>query len=192
VGRYAYANGSSERQIDFGDIMDVASGKFSGHDGGLYAEAGARFGFGRRGVVQPWVGFEWTRLLQSAFTEEGAPALDLEVDSLEIDSLRSFVGARVSALLELDGRYGMEPELRLGWGHEFGDIDRLVGARFTGATTGARFSSIGAQTTRNDVLIGAGYTMRVGEGLAIALDYDARVASQQQTHSITASLYVQW
>lgn len=192
VGLYGFADASSQRWIDFGDIDEIASGDFDGQGGGVYAEAGARFGFAKRMVLQPWVGFEWVRLSQSAYTERGAPALGLEVGAVEIDSLQSQIGARWSALLDLGSRYGMEPELRLGWAHEFGDVARVVDARFTGALTGGDFSSIGAQSTRDEVLLGAGYTMRVAPLTAIALDYDARVGTQQQSHAVTASLYVQW
>ena len=68
----------------------------------------------------------------------------------------------------------------------------MIAARLTGANTGGQLTSIGAQTSRHDILVGAGYTMRISRGFAIALDYDARVGSKQSAHSIGASLYAQW
>jgi len=192
VGRYGHMNGESQRRMVFGDIDDTATGEFDGHEGGIYTEAGARFGLEHRLYLQPRLGFEWTRLSQSGFTESGAPDLDLVVGASEINSLRTFIGANLGTQMTLRGRFGIEPEIRLGWGYEFGDIDRLIDARFTGAAGGGAFSSTGARTSRHDVLFGAGYTMRVAEGVAIALDYDARMGSKQAAHSIGASAYVQW
>ncbi len=192
VGRYGYMDAESSRRIVFGDIDDTAVGEFDGHEGGIYTEAGARIGFGERMLVQPRAGFEWTRLSQSDFVETGAPALDLDVDSASIDSLRAFIGANLAAQMTLQGRFGIEPELRVGYSYEFGDVDRIIDARLTGATLGGELTSIGAQPSRHEILIGAGYTMRVSRGMALALDYDARVGDKQSSHAIAASLYLQW
>lgn len=192
VGHYGFMSADSERRIRFGDIDDTARGEFDGREGGVYAEAGARFGLPRSMYLQPLMGFEWTRLSQSGFSENGAPALDLEVAAADIDSLRTVVAAHLGAHMTLRGRFGIEPEIRLGYGYELGDVDRVIDARLTGAAVGGAFSSIGAETSRSELLVGAGYTMRVAEGLAIALDYDGRIGAEQSSQAIAASVYVQW
>jgi hypothetical protein len=188
VGRYGYMDAESSRRIVFGDVDATAVGEFHGNEGGLFTEVGARIDVGRGVLVQPRVGFEWTRLSQSSFAESGAPGLDLEVDSASIDSLRPFVVANVATQMTLRGRFGIEPELRLGWGMELGDLDRLIDASLEGAA----FSSNGATTSRQEALLGAGYTMRLTRGLALALDYDARVGADHASHAIAASLHMQW
>ncbi len=188
VGRYGYMNGESSRRIVFGDIDSTALGDFDGQEGGLYTEVGARFDVGRNVILQPRAGVEWSRLSQSAFTETGAPGLNLDVDSQTIDSIRPFVIANIAAEMTLYDRFGIEPELRIGWGTELGDIDRLIDARLEGVG----FSSIGAETARNEALIGAGYTMRVTRGVAISLEYDARLGSKIASHSIAAGLHMLW
>ena len=188
VGRYGYMDAESRRRVVFGDIDDTAVGEFDGHEGGVFTELGARIDVGRGVLVQPRVGFEWTRLSQSGFSESGAPGLDLDVGSASIDSLRPFVVANVAAQMTLRDRFGIEPELRLGWGMELGDLDRLIEASLDGAA----FSSMGARTARHEALLGAGYTMRLTRGVALALDYDARLGEKHASHAIAASLHMQW
>jgi len=194
AGRYAYSDMSSERRIAFGDIDRTAVGRFDGHEGGAFIEAGMHLGNPRSAYFHPLVNFQYSHVGQGAFDEMGADSLDLEAATASHSSLRSKMGVRLSRVFTLQGDYGMEPEVQLAWGHEFGDLDREITTRFSGANnpTEGFFTSDGAHLDRNEVIVGAGYVMRVSNVPLLSMNYAARIGSSFTQHTISAALLFAW
>jgi outer membrane autotransporter protein len=188
--RYSYGSNESERRITIGTLDSVARGDFDSNDFGARIEAGAnvvRFG---RVTLQPLAAFDWSQLGQDGFQETGADALDLDVDSETTTSLLSSVGARLHGRVELDEETSMVPELRAMWLHEFGDRDRIVRGRLTGALTGGDFRVLGAEAPRDSALVGLGWSATIGDAVRVFADYDAIIDSRRLEHNFALSVRV--
>jgi outer membrane autotransporter protein len=188
--RYSYGSNESERRITIGTLDRVASGDFDSHDFGARVEAGSnvvRFG---TATLQPLAAFDWSQLGQDGFSETGAGALDLDVDSETTTSLLLSVGARVHGRFEIDDETSMVPELRAMWLHEFGDTDRIVRGRLDGAVTGGDFRVRGAESPRDSALLGLGWSATIGDAVRVFADYDAIVDSRRLEHNFAITLRV--
>ncbi len=192
AGRYAYSDLWSKRSIRFGDIDTNALGRFSGHEGSGLFEAGLHLGDPRVALFHPTAGLLYTHLTQQAFAETGAGSLSLEIGAMEIDSVVTTLGTRIARVMTLQGDYGVEPELRLAWNHEFGDRGRPVRARFSGAVAGGRFANAGSERRRDDFTLGFGYVMRIGDIPLLSTHYDVRLSQAETEHSISLGLYLHW
>jgi outer membrane autotransporter protein len=190
--RYAFGSNESERRIAFGSIDRIATGDFDSHDFGARIEAGAnvvRFG---TATLQPLAAFDWSQLGQDGFRETGAGALDLDVDSENTTSLLSSFGARLHGRVEIDEETSMVPELRAMWLHEFGDLDRIVRGRLTGAVTGGDFRVRGAESPRDSALVGLGWSATIGDAVLVFADYDAIIDSRRLEHNIALTVRVRF
>jgi outer membrane autotransporter protein len=192
AGRYAYSDLSTERRITFQSIDRLAHGDSFGHEGSALIEAGARLGNPKRVRFQPLAGFLYTHLTQSPFSERGAGSLGLSVQESSIDSMLTTLGLRVSRIFTLKGEYGIEPEVRLGWTHEFGDRERVVTARFQGVPGAVPFPTLGASPDADSLWVGAGYVMSISALPLVSLNYDAYIGSRAVDHNIRAGLYFRW
>ena len=188
--RYSYGSNESERRITIGTLNRVASGDFDSHDFGARIEAGTnvvRFG---SATLQPLAAFDWSQLGQDGFSETGAGALDLDVDSETTTSLLLSVGARLHGRFEIDEETSMVPELRAMWLHEFGDRDRIVRGRLNGAVTGGDFRVRGAESPRDSALLGLGWAATIGDAVRLFADYDAIVDSRRLEHNFALTVRV--
>jgi outer membrane autotransporter protein len=192
AGRYAYSDMWTERSIVFTDIDRTARGEFDGNEGGVYIESGFHIGNPRKLYFHPLASFQWTSLGQSGFSETGAGSLGLDVDPIDWSSNVTRLGARLSRVFTVRGEYGMEPELRFAWAHEFGDRGRHVGARFQGTPSASTFVTNGAEPDRDTFQIGAGYMMRAGTRPFLTMHYDANVSSNEVWHTISVGVLLSW
>jgi outer membrane autotransporter protein len=192
AGRYAYTNMETERHIAFEAIDRRAEARTSGDEAGFLLEAGARLGDRTRLAYRPLVRLEYNHLDQAALRETGAGDLSLSADSLSANSWQTTLGVRVSTLFTLDGEFGIEPELRAGWTHSFGDLARPVAARFYAVPGAQPFVTYGAQNDPDHLFVGAGYLMRIGEVPLVGLDYDFYAGDGYHLHVASAQLYLRW
>ena len=140
-------------------------------------------------VIQPVASFDWTHLDQEDFDETGAMSLNLSVKSETIDSIRSGAGLRAFLRYPIGDETEMVPELRARWLHEFGDRDRLLRGRLSGAPAGAGTLRVhGAETPRDSFLAGLGWSVALGERLRVHADYDAIVDSDRLDHEFGVTL----
>ena len=192
AGRYAFSNMETDRLIAFEDIDRRATARSSGQEAGFIVEAGARLGDITRIAYRPMVRLQYNHLSQDAFREEGAGDLSLLTDPASFDSWQTTVGARVSKLFTLDGEFGIEPEIRVGWTHDFGDLARPVVARFYSVPGAAPFVTAGAQADPDQLFVGTGYLMRIGEVPLVGLDYDFYTTDGYDLHVVSAQVYLRW
>ncbi len=192
AGRYAYSSIETNRRIAFGDIDRTARGSTQGHEYSAYVESGLHFGDPRRSFFHPFAAFQFAEIRQDAFTESGTGALDLELSATDVTSIVTNLGVRLSRIFTLGGQYAFEPELRLAWSHEFGDQSRPIEARFTGARTGGRFITNGAELDRDIFLLGVGYVMRISRVAMLSTHYDLRIGPAQDFHNLSIGLLWHW
>jgi outer membrane autotransporter protein len=191
-GRYAYSDVESSRDIIFGEVEREAEADFAGHEFGARVEAAVdAFEQGSFGL-QPLAFFDYTHLSRESYTEEGADSLDLEVESEKIDSIVGGAGLRLHWDFDMGGGYRLLPELRGRWLHEFGDRDRKVQARFSGATSGGSFTVRGVELARDSGVLGVGWTVLDAGGLELAGDYQVLLNQNLLEHSFGLRVRITW
>ncbi len=90
------------------------------------------------------------------------------------------------------GTYGtLIPEVRLGWNHEFLDASQTISASLIGVA-GSSFSATGIAFGRDTALIGAGLSLELAPDAKVFVDYDGRLGSRLQEHSISGGLRVRF
>ena len=190
-GRYGYTNMRSQRTLtSFGSL--TADARFSGQEYGGMIEIGATLGNPTFFAVRPVAAFRYDRFTQGSFKETGAEGLSLAVDRQDFNSLLTTLGARVSKLYTLDGGFGIEPEIRVGWTYQAGDKARPVTATFYNVAGATPFTTNGAESDRNSIWVGAGYVMRTTDNVRIGLDYDAYIGKYYTQQVVSAELQIIW
>jgi outer membrane autotransporter protein len=194
LGRYAWVDFETRRDIIFDGIDRSARADYDGHELSGYLEAGY-VAFALAGAqLEPVGAFHFLRLESDGFTESGADSLDLEVDDDSWSSLVASGGLRVHKAFVFDDAEGLLllPELRVRFGYEFGDDDRDLDAVLTGATLDGAYSLTGATAARGGLLLGAGWTVLRHGDLGFFFQYDANLNSDLVAHALVAGGVLRW
>jgi len=84
------------------------------------------------------------------------------------------------------------PEFFATWLHEFGDVERELHARFTGATLDAPFLVLGAELPRDSALTGFRWITSNAQGASAELSYSALWNKQQLEHFASIGFHLVW
>ena len=191
AGRYGYTTMQSQRTITVG-APRVAAARFAGQEGGAMIEIGATLGNPTFFAVRPIAAFQYDRLTQNSFKEQGAGDLSLRVSKQDYTSLLTTLGARISKLYTYEGGFGIEPEIRVGWTYQAGDKARPITATTYNVAGSVPFTTYGAEPDRNAIWVGAGYVMRTTDTVRIGLDYDAYIGEYYTQQVVSAELQIIW
>ena len=168
-----------------GDATSSPSGQsYQGH-----AEAGYHWGVPAAGMnvsVTPYAALDYVNAHLQGFSETGGFGA-LSVNATDANSFQTTLGVRLTSRIAM-GSYGtIIPELRLGWNHEFLDASQKITASLIGVA-GSGFSSTGIVFGRDAALVGAGFSMELSPDAKVFVDYDGRLGSRVQEHSISGGL----
>ena len=115
----------------------------------------------------------------------------LSVNAADSNSFQTTLGVRLTSRIAM-GSYGtLIPELRLGWNHEFLDASQVISASLFGVA-GSAFSATEIVFGRDAALIGAGFSMELAPDAKVFVDYDGRVGTRLQEHSVSGGLRVRF
>jgi outer membrane autotransporter protein len=172
-----------------GDATSSPSGQsYQGH-----AEAGYHWGVPAAGVnvsVTPYAALDYVNAHLQGFSETGGLGA-LSVNAADANSLQTTLGVRLTSRIAMGNTGALIPELRLGWNHEFLDASQKITASLVGAA-GSGFSSTGIAFGRDAALVGAGFSMELSPDAKVFVDYDGRLGSRLQEHSISGGLRVRF
>jgi autotransporter-associated beta strand protein len=193
VARYGWSELETTRRVAFGGLYETAKADYDGSSVSGYLEAGIAAQELLGVSFQPMASFQYTYLDTDSFGESGAPGINLDVDSESVNSQVSNLGLRVYKLFSMDDQTDIVPELRARWGHEFGDLERKVSARFDDATAGpATFVVDGAEVGRDVAIVGAGWTVIGEANSSLTLGYDATLNKDLVAHTVTLGVLIYW
>jgi outer membrane autotransporter protein len=172
-----------------GDATSSPSGQsYQGH-----AEAGYHWLLPATGVnvsVTPYAALDYINAHISGFSETGGFGA-LSVNATDANSFQTTLGVRLTSRIAL-GNYGvLTPELRLGWNHEFLDDAQSLSASLTGVA-GSAFSATGIAFSRDAALVGAGLSLDLSPDAKVFVDYDGKLGSRLQEHSVSGGLKVRF
>ena len=134
---YGYAYNQSWRNIVIPGLQPrTAMGQAGANQFFGQLETGYRFDIGgtAQAYVTPFARLQGYTATQNAYTETGAQSLNLNIAGVTTTSLRSVLGAVLGANMNVGWRSPIAGQLRLGWSHEYGNVDRPVLASFAGAS----------------------------------------------------------
>jgi outer membrane autotransporter protein len=167
---YNYNSYNESRAIPF--LGSTASGSPTGNqyngnlDGGYEFESGnVTFG--------PTMGLQYTHLDIDSFTEGGAGAADLAVNSQSADSLRSRLGGEFRYNWLWYGKVTATPHLGASWQHEYLDNSNGIFSQFNGQGLGS-FVVNTTSPERDSALIDAGLDTQWNNALSLFVDYQAQ------------------
>jgi uncharacterized protein with beta-barrel porin domain len=192
MSHFAHHELDSERIIEVESLSYLADGDFDGEDYG--ASLGGSMRLTRIGAfwLDPVASLSWSRYERSSFTEGGAGGLSLEIDDQVIDSLQSGLGLRAHARFAVSETTYFAPEFFATWLHEFGDVERELRARFSGASVDAPFTILGAELDRDSLLGGFRWVSSSASGASAELSYTALWNRQQLEHALGLGLHLVW
>jgi outer membrane autotransporter protein len=144
--------------------------------------------------LEPYLTLAYSQLDREHFSEYGADSLNLTVSAETTDSLLSVLGVRaVWDRQWQDGR--LQPELRVGWAHQYLDDHGEMTASLAGASITAGYEPFtlrGVTTERDRLLAGAGLVVDIEKNSRLFLNYDLTYASDCTEQAVVAGVRVVW
>lgn len=174
----------TRRRIQTGPATFVfADGDYGGLGGTAFLEMGTVIeNEGLR--LQPLASIFFLSHTTEAFTETGAPTLNLSVEESTTESLRTSLGARLSHPLKW-GETRIVPEFRAAWRHEFLDVSQVSNVAFAHDPS-IKMTIVGSETGRDSAVLGFGLSASLGRDTVLYSDLDG--AFNADKNSVQASI----
>jgi outer membrane autotransporter protein len=184
---YGHSWYDSQRSITFTDPDRRAESDHQGNSYSAAVELGKNLG-DKSMILEPVAGIGYTAVQESGYTEKGADALNLKVDSTTADGIYGKLGVRVAKEFRPEQNPGMilVPNVSAFWVHDFADRVELSSS-FVG---GGSFTTQGLEPMRDTFNIGAGLNVYYNKNLRLFVDYGWQSASN--FNSNTVQLGAQW
>lgn len=177
---------NQDRRIVIGAIDRTASSDSDGWQISTGVRTGYLFDLNQSGTWKagPVVGLQYTHLENDGYTESGAGALNLTVNSWDTDSLRSAVGGRIEGRWQLTQDVALEPSLTAQWLHEFLNDSYGITSAFNDPAAGS-FSVFTDEADRDFGLVGLNLNFLIGEEWSAFVGYNAQFSGDYFGNSIT-------
>lgn len=190
---YGLLHTDTKRFINVGSIHQQANGSYDGGVLTLSTEGGYAIQFDQF-TLEPTLGLNYAHLSQDSFSETGAAAdgnnYGLNVNSVDMDSVRSSMGVRLGAQLGAADSTQYLAELHALWEHEFADRYAVANESFVGGSGAfdVRGVELGADTLR----LGGGLTVAFTQSVQGFVNYEAGLNSQINSSTISGGLSISW
>jgi outer membrane lipase/esterase len=182
---YGWEDYRNTRRIVFPGIDRTAISKPSGRQLTLYAGTGYELNVDKWTLV-PTASLQYIKLNLDSFTESGAGALNLAVNSQDTQSLMGNIGGRIYYTFDT-GRALIMPFIHASYGYEFLGGAQTVTSRL--AQGSSPFTIENPSPDRNFVLCGAGVSMFLRSGASLNIGYTAQIGMDTYiAHSINGGL----
>ena len=186
---YGQQDYENTRNIVIGPLLGTAA---SEHEGTLFS---ANLGAGYYFPVDHWFwgpfgSLLYTQLDEDGFTEKGAGALNLAVESRTTESLLSWLGLRAGRAFRFDGATFL-PEVSLAWLHDF-DIDDSVTTAAIAGAPGSSFSIPGQSMETDGVNAGAALSLISKNGYRASLKYGGDFRGSYTAHALYGEIRIEF
>jgi len=177
------------RTIDTVGASGVAKSSFASWQQFNYLEVGSRIWLGDT-EFRPYVAGQYIFLQHEALHERGVDPVNLAVDRLNVDSVRTFVGSSWALPGQLpNGSFKLI--FRAAWMHEYADSIQTIQAGFVGVS-GPSFKIDGVNAGRDFGLFGVGLQLNVGRFGSVFGGYDLQANGRQDYHTGSAGWQLSW
>lgn len=167
-----YHRADSERSV--ARLSETATADYSARGIGTGIEMGYVFEVTDAARVTPFGGLDYEYLRRSGFSESGAGAANLDVDSESEYSLRSQAGVRFDQTFDTTGGW-VAPYAEAAWVHEHGDRSSRMDTTFSGDSAG-QFTIEGPRLSRNRARIALGVQSELNSNSFLNAGYQGEIA----------------
>ncbi len=180
----------SKRQISLIGFEGTARGDYDGMQYLAAVQAGYPIDLGSKTTLTPIAGLNYSTLKLDSYTEKGGNGAALHVQSDDIDSLKSELGAKLERSFATS--YGeLIPSAQLTWRHEFRDEGLRSVANFSADVAGeTSFASNGPSAIGDTGVLSLGATLVRSERLSLSAKYTLEAGSGYTAN--TGNLQVRW
>jgi|GEM_PF-1691229 len=175
-----YNTFDTDRNITF--LNDTAESDAEGCTLSGKLDYGYRVSVASMGLT-PLVSCEYAWFRQNDYSETGAGAANLNVDTLTNDSLKSGIGFNLDRPIHLKGMV-IVPEVSGRWMHEFLSRERQYNVTMSGSP-GIVFPQTLARAEEDSFRFGAGLTAVLTSGVSVAITYQG----EQEKHAESQTLF---
>lgn len=172
----------TSRSLAYGQQSQRYTAKYGARTGQLFAEAGYQVQQ-KWFDLQPFANLAYTNIVQNRIGE-GKDAAALHSNRQHTDATLSTVGLRVSQQWQMDSSALLALRSELGWQHQYGDVERDVGLRFTGGTTA--FTTRSVPVSNDGMVLKAAANLEIDTNAVLSLGYAGLLSQQYQDNSVTA------
>ena len=175
-----YHDNEGNRTINFGGLNSIANSNYSSWSGHIGAGLSRSYAMGPSTTITPVIRADYSRIHDQAYSETGAGALNLNVNSNSTDELVLLVEGRLShAITERATLLA-----NLGIGYDALSDKNSITATYTGG--GTAFSTQGIDPSATLVRGGLGFVISNSKALELTARYDfeARSRFDNQTASL--------
>ncbi|MBT6587099.1 MAG: autotransporter domain-containing protein, partial [Gammaproteobacteria bacterium] len=151
----AYNHYEGLRNISVGSVERRARAQYGGLQSSIKAELGREFRLGNDIEITPSVSLQYNHIYISSYTESGADASNLDVDSQNFDSLYLTLKSEFSRTYEIEAGT-LTPEIHIGYMYESLDEKISTTSNFNGG--GGSFKTSGFDPANHSLLAGIGLT----------------------------------
>jgi outer membrane autotransporter protein len=141
--------------------------------------------------VRPYGALQYVYLRQNNLVESGPGSLNLAVGGLDVHSLRSILGGRISREVSTSGGRRLTPEIRAAWLHEFLDTNQVVSAGLADVG-GAGFAVRGVDLGRDWASVGGALHLQANASTRWFASYDVQFNEHQTFHIGAGGVEVVW
>ncbi|GAB3447726.1 autotransporter outer membrane beta-barrel domain-containing protein [Insolitispirillum peregrinum] len=167
-----------------GAASQTLKASYDGQQVGARVEAGVPLAVGQA-VVTPLASLAYNTLKQDSYGETGGSAA-LQVGSSSTDSIRSGLGAKVSARVATIGNWEISPNARAVWHHEFNTSSQDQTSAYVAG--GSSFTTPGSNIATEHFNIGVGLDVASVRNTTVSAKYDADLADKYVSHSASLQL----
>ncbi len=181
---YGFGWHEGQRNINIPGLVRQAYNQHDSHDATIYGGIGMDIPRGRF-TLSPQASLQYQYLYIDGYTETGAGAANLRMDSVSTNSLRSTLGGRVS-FQPYDEKPQCVYSVWGGWAHEYMGDDNDTKARLTGG--GNAFAIEGSTSDRDSYYFGGGIKTPIRENLSAFFAYNGEFNDKSENHTLSVSL----
>ena len=150
-------------------------------------ETGYQFDVGARTSVTPFAAIQGIVFGQNSFVENGGNAVDLHVSSQTTNFALSILGTEICYALPTGQASPLMFNGRVGWAHDFANIQRSATAFLDGTPSAAPFTVLGAAAVRDAAVFGVGIAQSF-PGFNLFVRYEGSAGSGSYFQGGTAGL----
>jgi outer membrane autotransporter protein len=153
---YALNENESSRHIVVGTVDRVASADYDSSLLGVRVGAGMPMNVAGM-TITPKTGLNYTRLSTDTYTESGAGAMNLTVDTEDMTKYTLSAGVALAKNIALQDSSTFTPELRAGVSYDMGDDFTTSSSKFAGASDSFSTEGLDSSDISTDVGLGLAY-----------------------------------
>ncbi len=171
---FAYNMYDAFRKVNVVTIDRAATADFNGQQYLGYVEGGYTIQAFNNFRITPLASFEYLHVYTPGYTEDGAGALGLRVNSQDYDIAQTGLGCKVGYLI-LSKQLNLKilPELKFKWLYDWIGDNQQVTSAFSGG--GSPFITTGFTPARSSYDFGAKLSIFTKYNLTLVLDYDLEI-----------------